>query len=365
MTTRHALIWLLCLDVIVMLCAASVFHLQWVDTSTYTGQIENFRHFTFYSSDPYTEMRDFKPLIGALGMALPFVPPVALILATNALFFMGLSIVLFYFFGGLGFARRESFLGAVWVLAGYPGVAFGFSGGTDVSGWFFCLATLVAALAAFRANDDRLLLLASLLGFLGSATKETGALGLVFAGVYILLHVRAWGWRAVLKKLLILSVPFLALDGALMWVLSSAGVPSFVQWFIFAYKLYASVHTLKFFLGAEFAAFNVLWLFVAAGLWALARKKIALTKERWFQLIALFIAALPVIEWPFFTDRILYIEFIFLVPVALLGLQYVERFPMRAWARWGIYALPILGGLFFLIIGGHDGLYALLHRLHL
>lgn len=365
MTTRRALILLLCLDIIVMLAAAFVFGVKWVDTSDYIGQIENYRHFTFSSASAWTEFRDFKPLYGALGMALPFLSPVAVILGANALFFIGLSILLFFFFEELGFGREQSLLGTAWIIAGYCGVNFGFSGGTDVSGWFFCLASAVAVLRAMRLRHDRYLVLASLLGFLGATAKETGVLGLLFGGVYLLLHLRQWGGYETFKKLMLLSVPFLVLEVALLGFFTLSGVPTIFQWVTTNNGLYENMHTLKFFLGAEFATFNALWLFIAAGLWALIFKEITLPKERWFQLIALFVAALPVIEWPFFTDRILYVEFVILVPLALLGVEYLERFPQRAWARWGLYALPVLGGLFFLIIGGHDGLYALLHQFHL
>jgi len=365
MTTRKVIFWLLSLDIVVILSVLFVFGIRYVDTADYVGQIENFRHLTFYSPLPWIELRDFKPLIGALGMALPFISPIPLLLMTDAVFFAGLSILLFYFFDELGFTKEKSFLGATWIVATYPGVAYGFSGGTDVLGWFFCLATIVAALAAFRANNNRLLLLASLLGFLGSTSKETGVLGMLFAGVYILLHVRAWGFAKMVKKLLILCVPFVILYGALMYMFYRAGIPSFIGWFIYAENLYASVHTLKFFVGAEFATFNILWVFIAVGLYALARSKILLSKERWCQFIALFIAALPVIEWPFFTDRILYIEFIILIPLALYGVTYIEQdYKPQPWVRYSLYALPILCGIFFLIIGGHDGLYTLIHQLH-
>src|SRR6185437_1215134 len=206
---RKYILILLCIDTVVILCAAFVFGVQYVDTSNYVGQIENYRHLTFISADAWTEFRDFKPLFGALGMALPFVSPIPLILGTNALFLFGLTILLFYFLLELGFSKEESFLGTTWIIAGYPGVAFGFAGGADISGWFFCIASMIAVLAAVRIGKDRLLILASALGFLGAASKETGVLGLLFGGIYLLLHLRAWGFWTTLKKGLLLSVPFL------------------------------------------------------------------------------------------------------------------------------------------------------------
>ena len=364
---RRPLTLLLALAVLVILADVFAFGIAHVDTASYTDQITSMRHGTFLSSDQAAEYRAFKPLYATVGIALPFLSPDLILLGMNALFLCGLGIIMYFFLLELGFAATYAFLGGVWTLIGYPALQFGFALGTDISGWFFAPLTMLIVLVAIRKNENRLLVLASLVGFLGAASKETGVIGLFFGGLYLLLRYPREGFDRTLRSLIALCLPFCILEGILLLAIHFSGLIGFAGWVGLNNGLYESVHTVKFFLGAELATFNILWLLVLAGAYALARKSIVLGRERALQLTALFVAALPVIEWPAFNDRILFSQFFIVVPLALLGAQCVtDTFAAPTHKRWfwyALYALPLIASIALVLIGGHDGIYALLHRL--
>ncbi|MEJ0053543.1 MAG: hypothetical protein WDN10_02335 [bacterium] len=351
---------LLGLAIAIILADVFIFGIGHVDTGTYLSQIDGWRHFTFAVTDnPWDAFRAFKPLYGVLGLVGWFLSPVAVLLVVNAGFLFGLSVAAYLCLERLGFSKEETLLGTFWVMTAYPALGLGFAAGTDISGWFFCAATIAIALQAIRLESDRLLMLASLVGFLGATGKETGVLGLVFAGTYLLLVFFDRGFRRTLRSLAALCLPFLVLEGLLLFAISQAGLPGFFGWVTFNNALYADIHTLKYFIGAELATFGILWLPAALGAYALLARRIRTGAREWKLLAALGLAALIPIAWPTFTDRILYIQWIALVPLALYGARFLglPRY------RWILYLAPVAVSAVLLSIGGHDGLYRFAHYL--
>lgn len=367
MVRPSALTTLVIVAFAIILADVSVFGIAHIDTASYTDQIIALRHGVLSSPDQWAEYRAFKPLYAVVGVALPFLSPDTILLGVNALFLMGLGIAMYFFLLELGFLYAEALLGSVWVLTGYPALAFGFALGTDISGWFFELITMLVILIAVRTDSARMLVFASLLGFLGAASKETGVVGLFFGGVYVLLRLPWQGLAKTARQIALLSIPFLVLEGALLSAVHLSGLFTFFGWLGLNESLYHSVHTLKFFIGSEVTTFNILLVLLVLGIYALARERVQLDRERWLQLIALIIAALPIIAWPFFTDRILYSEFFAVIPLALYGARYLDSKTGSASGKrlllYGLYAVPLLISVPLVLIGGHDGLYALLHRL--
>ncbi len=362
---RRPLLWLIALDGAVILLTVFVFSIARIDAASYIDQITALRHLSLSSPDQWAALRAFKPLYAVVGLALSFLSPESVLLFLNGLFLIGLSFTSYFFLREIGFDERMTFLGSFWITVGYPVLGMAFAYGTDASGWFFATATMLAVLVAVRTENNRLLLLASLIGFLGAASKETGVVGLLFGGVYLLLHYPEWGFVKTARRILFISIPFLIAESILFIAIHFSGLPTFLGWFALNQHLYQNVHTLKFFLGAEFATFNILWIPVLVGCWVLLRYRAEIARERWLLFVALAISALPVIEWPFFTDRILYSQFFIIVPLALIGAEWLLAHAHR-WRTWlwvALFVLPFLASALFVHIGGHDGLYAFLHRL--
>lgn len=330
-------------DVLVMFFVFSIsgFYNDRIDTAIYVSQIEDFSMGGTTGSYE-SSFRLFKPFYGIIGSWLTFVfPPITAILFINILFFIGLTFLSYLFFIKLNFNVLFSTVGAIWVATGYPIFKYGLALGTDISGWFFAVATIVVFLCAVSQNYSRYIIFSSLIGFLGSLTKETGLLGLIFSGVFILMHINVWSGKKVISWLLFLCAPFFVLQTIFLFIVSSLGAPTFLDWF----KLNQG-HTeyySKFFrfLGVEGSAFNIILILSVVGIF-LAIKNRDILKRNWLKTyVPLFVASLPVLFWTTPLSRVLYIQFIFFIPLSLYGLVKLHK-------RHVIFYLMVLPPLFSL-----------------
>jgi 4-amino-4-deoxy-L-arabinose transferase-like glycosyltransferase len=327
-----------------------------VDAPVYVSQIEAYRAGTpFVAGD----QRAFKALYGFVGSLFPHsMDPNLVILIMNLVFLIGATVASYYFFLELGFENDQALWGSVWFATGYPILKYGLAISTDISGIFFSLLTILAVMTGVRKNNVWLLVLASLVGFAGSLSKETGALGLIFGGVYLLSYFGVWEKKKVVKNLLVFCLPFWVLEFALLAVLQSVGSTNFLEWYKFAWQLYGTqYYNLFYFMGVEGSTFHIFALFALAGIIYLMRYRGEDKRKRVSELVSLFIASSPMMLWPIFVSRILYPQFLFILPLALYG-----TLAARSKARPYLMVLPVIVSFALYLVAGNGSLFSSLGK---
>lgn len=330
------------------------------DTAHYINQVQVFRG-NIHINDlegPFKEMFYYKiskPVYGILGMSIfRFFSPENSILFTNIIFLFGLGLASYFLFLIIGFNNYYSRVGSLWLTASYPVLKYGLALVTDISGWFFLVLSVAVFLHGFKNNSYKIIALSSLLGFLGSITKETGVLGLVFAGVYLILHFIDGHRENFIKKMLALCLPFFVLQVPFMIYLKSLNGPSEMEWIKFNYRIFFhDFYKLKYFMTNEFLAFTFIWFFFAFGLYSVYRSgnyKLGST--------GLYLSAIPssllVLLWPVFYYRILFAQLILVLPLALTGYMFLRERYTTGWKKNAVLALaclpPTLSVVLFLLI---------------
>jgi hypothetical protein len=364
--TKKILLLIFLTDILVFTLVFSVsgFYNTGVDTSNYVAQIDHVKNPTA-PPDPSIARRDFKPLYGLVGgTVLSFVDSKTAILILNCLFLIGLSLSFFYFLRGLEISEKASFVGTLWLITGYPLLKYGLALGTDISGWFFAVLSAAIGLYALSSKKTWLLLVVSVLGFVGFLTKETGVLGLGFVGLVLLF---GFEWRYVgffIKKILAISVPFLVLEGLYVYSIISRGGVTFLDWYHINAEGIHSYQTLPYFAAIESSTFNILILFSLVGLYFAIKSKDILRKKWLAVYIPLFLVSIPVIFWPIYISRIMYIQFLLVIPLSLYGLYFVLQSIKTAHIQksffYGAAALPIVTGVFLFLLAGKESLFEVL-----
>jgi hypothetical protein len=267
--------------------------------------------------------RLFKPVYGALSV-FPFgnTSPNNVILILNLIFFIGLTISSYYYFEHVGFDKDFAFLGSVWVSSGYPVLKYGLALVTDISGWFFAVFSMAIFLYAIKINRLSYIAFASIVGFVGSLSKETGVLGLMFCGLYLLINNRFENKKEVVKKMIALCLPFFLLQGLFLFLMKNVEGPSLFGWVKYNYNIYFyDFYKIRYFITNEFLSFNLIWIFVFIGMFYLIRERFWGDNKKMSIFIASLFPAIVVFAWPVFYYRILFIQFIFLIPIALYGVK--------------------------------------------
>ena len=363
--TKKIILLILLADVLIMGLVFSVsgFYNGSVDTEEYTGQIRYQGGEDEILSEA-VKMRLFKPMYGFIGgVLLPIMEPETSILLTNISFFIGLSIAFFFFLKLLQFGESASFVGALWLISGYPLLKYGLALGTDISGWFFAVLAGVLGLVGLKTGKLWPLIFSSVAGFIGFLGKETGILGLGFAGLSVLFTWDSEKVGLFLKRLAAISLPFIFLEGIYLTYLFSNGIPTFFDWYRVDTKDTKIFQTIPYFAGIEAAAFHILFLFAGAGVFFATREKEFLTKK-WLKIfLPLLVVSLPVILWPIYTTRILYIQFLFIIPMALYGadkfLLKINPESRRRMTAIFIAALPVVISVTLFLIARGRSLFVL------
>ncbi len=333
------------------------------DTVVYVDQIRYANHEIAITPD--IEKRSFKPLYGILGSYLtPLFTEHQAILVINIFFYFGIIILSYFFLRELGFKEKSAIIGTTWIATGYPLLKFGLVLLTDISGWFFTLATITTFLIGLRKQSTFLIVFSSILGFLGSLCKETGVLGLFFAGVYMLSMFVYTKKKEYLKHILTISIPFIVLQALFLYSLfhgNGTGI-SFINWYFYNKETFESTyHTFFYFFFTEASTFNLLWVYCLYLVYALLRKKTSITKENYILGGSLLLATLPVLIWPMFLTRVLYIGYVAIVPFALIGfvvwsLENKEKIK----TFYFLSLLPVLSSVSLFILASGGSLFDLL-----
>lgn len=337
-----------------------------MDTQIYLSQI-NFYQGEATQTDQ-DRLRSFKPFYGVVGAALSNVMTDEQALATiNIVFYFGLLIFSFYFLRELGFKDKFAMIGAAWVGTGYPVLKYGLAMLTDISGWFFAVATITIFLIGLRKQNSYFLIIASIVGFVGSLCKETGVLGLAFAGLYLgLLFVFTKKWIHI-KNMLKVLLPFIILEVCFLFFLfKQNGGVSFLDWFLFNKNVVPTeYHSFFYFFFTELSTFSLLWLYsLYTGYLVVFTKKITATSHNYILGASLLIATLPVLLWPMFLSRVLYIGYLSIVPCALAGLALWSFFNhTKVKTFYVLSVLPIVASLSLFIVAGGGSLFDTLKKL--
>ncbi|HWO06982.1 MAG TPA: GtrA family protein [Candidatus Paceibacterota bacterium] len=329
-----------------------------IDTAQYVGEIAAFQAL-IETGEPVSGRALFKPLPGLVGALLSY-----LVQPYTALLLINISLVVGFVFALYGLLREVSFdpvysaIGASWAALAYPVLKYGFGLGTDAWGWF--AATLVVFLALRAVRTERLLLLvgASVIGFLGSLAKETAVLGLLFAGVYVLAMMPTWQVRKTAVWLAALSIPFFTMQLLLLGLVLASGGPTFLDWYAENRAGYsASHHHLDYFAGVMFSSFNALLIFAFIGV-AAAWQSGDLFRYSWLRVYApLVIATTPVLLWPIFISRIVFIQALWVIPLGLLGARWLAARTMMPQLSYGLFLLPPAAAIALYFLSGNGSLF--------
>ncbi len=329
------------------------------DTAVYVEQVKYYNHEIPKSWS--MNYRSFKPLYGFVGALItpPFTAEQS-ILFIDVIFFFGLLFSSFYFFKELGFQENYSLIGATFIGTGYPLLKYGLALLTDISGWFFATLTVTIFLVAIRKNSNRLLLLTSVIGFFGSLCKETGILGLLFAGLYLTFFLIKEKDIKYLKKIFYISLPFILLQAIFLSVLISRGGSSFLAWLKFNNQLVVGLRTPYLFFFTQLSTFSILWVYLLVSLYLIFRKKINISFNNKIIISCLLVSVLPIFAWPEFLSRVLYIEFLFIVPLILYAIRFINEKVRSKTLLFFIAFVPVLISMFLFSLAGNGSLFDVL-----
>ena len=325
------------------------------DTTVYVSQIQYFDG----DQGKNIQSHSFKPFYGFVGSLLtPLLTPHQAILIINVVLYIGLIFASFFLLRSFGISEAYSLVGASWVAFAYPVLKYGLALLTDVSGWFFAVATCYIFMKFVKSKNINLLYAVSVVGFLGSLCKETGTLGLIFSGVclfFMFIEKNEWIY---LKYITALVTPFFILQGILYFLTTRSGGKTFLDWFLYNVNTNTSekFHSLNYFIPVEIATFNILWIYFLIGLYALYKSR----DNRGYIFVALFIATLPALLWPLFYIRILFIQMLFVLPVSVYGLLFMVNKTNRLWLKVTFIALPIITSIFLFVLANGRSLFDVL-----
>ncbi len=330
-----------------------------VDGEIYAAQVESFASGNVFNASPDVMLRIFKPLYAFVGgMILHVGNPYAFILILNILFYIALAFLAFEFLQMLTFKEEYACIGALWIIAAYPMLKYGLAIDTDISGWFFSLLTLFVGLKALQKNSLKLLGTASVIAFLGGISKESGVIGLISLCLFVIWRSRYETVKDMTKKLGALILPAAVLYGILI-VAIVGRAPTFIEWYRKNITEYgASYHSLFGLISVEISTFGILWIFAGITLYQIYKKRIRFAYKD--LLVTNCIAAAIMLLWPIFISRIFFIEFIWMIPLALLGLEVLKaKFPHKF--SLALFALlPIIFNVILFAISGGGSLFKLI-----
>lgn len=330
------------------------------DTLSYTVTAE-YMHSHVMPTDPmlnhFVRARLLKPFYPAvMSVFIPVIPPETSFLIINLLFFFGCILFLYKILNEhLGFKPWHAFVGIAWFACSYPMLKYGFALMTDIGGYFFALLSIYIALLSDKRNKPFLLFWAGLTSAIGFTVKETGGLGMLFILFYWMFKVKELGFWNVFKRWLIAGMPFLTISIALQLIVMNLSGYSYADWVGSNEEASgAKLRKLNYFIGTQGAAFNFLWIFFLYGLYKI--KKSSNLKA----LCALIPTGLPVLAWPIFITRILFFQFIYVIPVALNGLKTLdEKLADKKFVTVVAASLPCLFSLGLFLFAAQRSLFKL------
>ncbi|MDD2785439.1 MAG: glycosyltransferase family 39 protein [Patescibacteria group bacterium] len=341
-------------------CVLGILQTAQGDTLSYTVTAEYF-HNHVMPIDPtlnhFVRARLLKPFYPAvISVFIPVVPPETSFLIINLLFFFGCVFFLYKILNEyLNFKPWQSFVGVAWFACSYPMLKYGFALMTDVGGYFFALLAIYIALMSDKRDRPSLLFWAGLTSAIGFTVKETGGLGMLFILFYWMMKIKELGFWNVFKRWLIAGIPFLTISLVMQLTIMNLSGYSYADWVGSNEEASgAKLRKLKYFAGTQGAAFHFLWLFFLYGLYKIK-------KSQNLKALAAFIpVGLPVLAWPIFITRILFFQFVYVIPVALNGLKELdEKLSNKKILTFALASLPCIVSIALFLFAQQRSLFKL------
>jgi len=265
------------------------------------------------------KIRLLKPFYGIIcSVITPLTTSYNAMLILNMALLFGTVILLFLLLNKyFKFKYTMSVLGITWFVCSYPMLKYGFSLMTDISGYFFIILTVFLSLIGFTKDKYPFFLAAGIAAGIGVTAKESGAFGLLFILAFSIFEIKNHPFSKTFKRLLLVGLPFLLIFGITNFTIYNLAHYSYYDFLMKAEEQYSeNFRTLKFFIGTQLATFNLLWLPFFYGLYKIKKNKNAKT------LFSLMFIGLPSYLWSVYIVRGLFIQYIFIIPIALFGTEY-------------------------------------------
>jgi hypothetical protein len=356
-----------CLGVMALVFSVNGFFDTRIDAPIYAAQITSFTQGAPFVGDVTIMQRLFKPFYAIVGGTILHTShPYGLIFALNVIFYIVLVGAVYRIFRELEYSSSDSVVGAAWIATAYPLLKYGLALGTDISGWCLSAVTILVGLVAFRKDSRFLLCLASIIGFLGATAKETGVLGLIALCLLVVWRSRKKGTKAMITNILSVGLPALVLYGVLLATIAGHA-PSFLDWFSANNAQYggAPTHSLFTSLIVEGSTFGLYWLGVLYAIVRMIRSRRGM--KNLDAVIAAFIATLPVLLWPVFISRIQFIQFIWVIPLALYAYTQIrdhissKSSTYQRVARASLISIPIIVNILLFLVSSGGSLFDAFH----
>lgn len=337
-----------------------------VDGNIFVGQVNSFEEGNIFQSNNEVLLHLFKPLYGVLGsLVVPLTSPAVAIQFFNITFFVILGVSFFYYLRQLSFPPRYAGTGVLWLITAYPLLKYGLAISTDIAGWALAVLSTFLFLKGLSERKLWFIILASFCGALGFFAKETGVLGLFFSGLVLLFSLRSIGFRFFIRALSALVLPFVFTVGSYLLYIANRA-PTFLDWYQKNMAEHSGSWKLYYFIFTETSAFSLLWPLAFLGALSLILKKTIRgeNNNRFWMFVAAFIATLPVLAWPMFISRVLFIQFLWVIPLALFGLTQAVSLMIRAlpavkpkFIRVALTAAPVAFSIGLFVMSAGQSLY--------
>ncbi len=288
------------------------------DTTSFIDLIKFFRGYDV----SFFPARYLNPLYAVVSAkVLFFMSPEQSLITINIVFYYGLVLLTY------GLIRRVfknifiGFVSAITVMSGYAMVRYALTQVQDMGGYFWFVLTIYAGWRWWEDKNRSWLYLGGMAVAFGVLTKESGCMGALFVGILFLLDKVSWKER-VLNFLRFSIFPFATI---IVNGLRGADVDyNSALWFASSWKGYAAEnYTLLRWFGVHASTYNILWFFIAIGLYFLIKNWRNLDSNIKIYLLAVIPSSMSYYVWSVFIARTVFISAWLFVPIASYGIYNI------------------------------------------
>lgn len=259
-----------------------------------------------------------------------------------------------YFFGKINFVlfqdKKQAYLAALLLLLCQPMAVYGLAGLVDMLGWAYILGVVYWVMRLPQSASHRSWIQLGILLGLGFFIKESSLIVGLF--VFFFLAFQPTTIRVKLRQYLIIGSTFTTViafgswltwhlfgQTVYHWVLFNEQQPPATNWYYVAQQSYRTL--------------DVFWLLIVLGIVHWQRQRRALS-YLWSPLLATGLVAWLVFPflWHYHYDRILFMNALFLLPLAILGSQWLGRLQLPYIVVGGLANLLVAFGIYRYQIGG-------------
>lgn len=294
------------------------------DTSGFIDMIKFFRGYDVSFFAP-RYLNPFYAVVSA--KVLFFLSPEQSLITTNIVFYYGM---VFLTYGLIRRVFKNNFIGfvsAITIMTGYAMVRYALTQVQDMGGYFWFVLTLYAGWRWWEEKNKHWFYLGGIAVAFGILTKESGSMAALFVGILFLLDRVSW------KERILNFVRFSVFPFVTIVINSFRGHDvdyNSANWFVTNWKVFAAENvTLLRWFGVHASTYNILWLFIAIGLYFLVRNWRNLDRNTKIYLLAVIPSSLSYYSWPMFIARTVFISAWLFAPIAAYGI-----YSIYAKGRW-------------------------------